>query len=82
MTHARHQAAFFDHAVGVESIDGFGNQLQGDVAIQLRIPGAIDGAVRAAADDLAQGEVGPAVGNLERLAVGAIGGGVDGRAVA
>ena len=50
MAHARQQAALVDDHVGVIGLRRLGDQLERDFAIELRIPGAEDGAVGAAAE--------------------------------
>ena len=59
------QAAFVDDDHRLVALRGFGDELERDLAIELRIPGAIDDAVGAAADDLAQREMGPDVAGVE-----------------
>ena len=47
------QPRLVNHRVGVAAADRLGDQLERDFAVEARIPGAIDGAVGAAADHLA-----------------------------
>ena len=56
------QARLVNDGVGIAAADRFGDQLERDFAIEARVPGTIDGAVGAAADHLAQGEVRPGIG--------------------
>jgi hypothetical protein len=57
MMHARHEARLFDDRFGVMMAAAFRHQLQRHIAIEARLPRAIDDAVGAASDDLAQREV-------------------------
>ena len=59
------QPAFVDDDQRLIALGRFGDQLERDFPIELRIPGAVDDAVGAAADHFAQREMGPDVAGEE-----------------
>ena len=67
MRHPRQAARLTDHLVRVRGLRRVGDELQGDFAIELRVPRAVDEPARTTADDTAQREVSPlAVDGLQQ----------------